>query len=197
MTENYYGMPMFKDGLIEEMKLQSAIKHRIIYLSEDVTDDVCFKLNYHLDRIVRMDEKSNIKEPITIVVSSFGGSVLDGLSYIARIEKMVEDGYEIISIIDGYAMSMGSQLTQVCSKRYARRYSTILYHQMSAGTSGTIAEMETKFKWFNTLEDISKKITLKHTKMTEEYYDNMKKSNTDLYLTAEEALELGIIDEIL
>lgn len=197
MAENLFQVPYMKDQIVEEMKLSSALKHRFIYLTEDVDLDACFKLNYYLDRIVRLDEKNGIKEPITIDISSFGGSIYDGLSSISRIEKMIEDGYEIISIIDAYAMSMGSAISQVCSKRYARRYTTILYHQPSSYAVGTLSEMRTQFNETQRLWNLMKYITKKHTKMTEEYLESMFNNNKDVYITAEEALELGIIDEII
>jgi ATP-dependent Clp protease protease subunit len=197
MAENYYGMPMFRDNVVEEMKMVSAIKHRVIYMSESVTDDSCFKLNYYLDRIARIDEKTKEKEPITLVISSFGGSLYDALACISRIEKMVEDGYEIISIIDGYAMSAGSAISQVCSKRYARRYSTILYHQLSSYTMGTLAEMSVQHEENKRLWGLMKEITKKHTLMTDEYLDGIYNQNKDVYMTPQEALELGVIDEII
>ena len=197
MADNYYGMPMFRDNVVEEMKMTSAIKYRTIYMSESVTDDSCFKLNYYLDRIARLDEKSEIKEPITIVISSFGGSLYDALSCISRIEKMVEDGYEIISIIDGYAMSAGSAISQACSKRYARRYSTILYHQLSSYTMGTLAEMSVQHEENKRLWNLMKTITKKHTLMSDEYLDSIFNQNKDVYMTPEEALKLGVIDHIL
>jgi ATP-dependent Clp protease protease subunit len=197
MTDNYYSSPMFRDNIVEEMKVTSATRHRTIYMSETVTDDSCFKLNYYLDRIARIDKIEGKKEPITIVVSSFGGSLYDALSVISRIERMIEDGYEIVSIIDGYSMSAGSAISQVCSKRYARRYSTILYHQLSSYTAGTLAEMSVQHKENERLWELMKEITKKHTKMTDEYLDNIFNANKDVYLTPQQALELGVIDEIL
>lgn len=188
---------MLRDSTIEEMKMTSAIKHRTIYMCEDVTEDACFKLNYYLDRIERLDKQTNTKEPITIIISSFGGSIYDGLSSIARVEKMVEDGYEIISIIDAYAMSMGSALSQVASKRYARRYSTILYHQPSSYQQGTYSELEIKLAETKRLWELMKDISKRHTFMTEEYLDSLYKGNKDVYLTPEQCLEMGIIDEII
>jgi len=188
---------MFRDSAIEEMRMASAMHHRTIYMCETVTDDACFKLNYYLDRIERLDKHSGKKEPITIVISSFGGSIYDGLSSISRIEKMVEDGYEIISIIDAYAMSMGSALSQVCSKRYARRYSTILYHQPSTYQQGTCSELKIQFDELMRLWELMKTITKKHTLMDEEYLESLYKGNKDVYLTAEQCLDFGIIDEIL
>lgn len=189
----------YQDVIVNEMKLTSAMDYRIIYLCEDVTENACFKLNYFLDRLVRLDKESGEKEPITIVVSSFGGSVYEIFSSISRIERMQEDGYIIKTIVDAKAMSCGSLLAQAGSRghRYANRYATILYHQVSSGTYGTLAEMETDVDETIRLWKLLKKITLKHTNVTNKWFENLKKFNRDVYLTPEEALTLGIIDYIL
>ena len=187
------------DSLVEDMKFTSATKHRTIFLAEDVDEDIIFKLNYYLDRYVRLDEKENTKEPITIIVSSFGGSVYEVLSSISRIEKMKEDGYIIKTIIDAKSMSCGSLLSQTGSKgyRYANRYATILYHQVSSASWGTLAEMEVGVEETQRLWKLMKEITLKHTDVTDEWFESLKERNRDLYLTPEQCLELGIIDHIL
>lgn len=199
MAENLFQVPYMKDQIVEEMKVNSALKYRVIYMAEDVDDDSVFKLNYYLDRILRLDEKCDTKEPITIIISSFGGSVYEILSSISRLEKMQEDGYIIKTIVDAKAMSCGSLLSQCGSKgyRYANRYATLLYHQVSSATWGTLAEMEVGTEETQRLWRLLKQITLKHTKVTDEWFESLKDRNRDLYLTPEQCLELGIIDHIL
>lgn len=199
MADNFYKNPYFKDGIVEEMKVSSALKNRVLYLSEDVEEDAIFKLNYYLDRIVRLDEKNSTKEPITIMISSFGGSVYEILSSISRLEKMQEDGYIIKTVVDAKAMSCGSLLSQCGSKgyRYANRYATLLYHQVSSATWGTLAEMEVGTEETQRLWSLLKQITLKHTDVTDEWFESLKERNRDMYLTPEQCLKLGIIDHIL
>lgn len=188
-----------KDELVEEMKATSALKYRTIYMCEDVMEDSIFKLNYYLDRIVRLDNKSETKEPVTIIISSFGGSIYECLSTISRMERMQEDGYIIKTIVDAKAMSCGSLISQCGSKgyRYANRYATLLYHQVSSGAIGTLAELNTDIKETERLWELIKGITLKHTNVTDEWMENLRTYNRDLYLIPQEALELGIIDEII
>ncbi len=188
-----------KDNIVEEMKLSSAMNNRVIYMSEDVTDDACFKLNYHLDRIKRLDLKKGTKEKITINISSFGGSIYDGLSSISRLEELKENGYIIETIVDGYAMSMGSALSQCGSKGYrkARRYATFLYHQPSSGVRGSLIEMEIDVTETNRLWGVMKDITLKNTNFQVEELNKIYENNKNVYYTPEEMLERGVIDEIL
>ena len=178
MDEGFYNMPHFKDSIVVEMQLQSALKHRTIYLSEDVGEDSIFRLNYYLDRIERIDEKEGLTEfePITIIISSFGGSVYQALSTISRVERLQEKGYIIKTVIDAISMSCGSLISQAGSKghRYSNRYATILYHQISSGAWGTLADMEVGLEETNRLWDLLKQITLKHTDVTPEWFDSLK-----------------------
>lgn len=195
-----YGMLM-RDALVEEMKLSSAIDNRCIYLSEDVDDDIIFKIDYFISRIVRIDESEGITphdaKPIKIIVNSYGGSIYDGLGIISKIEYLQEQGYEFHSEIPAYSMSMGSAISQVCKYRTARRYATILYHTPMSGMRGTLSDMDTQMKETHRLWELMKDISLRHTKMTPEYLDSMFQSNKDFYLTPQQALELGVIDDIL
>lgn len=190
-----------KDNLVEEMKLASALEKRKVYLWEEVTLDSCFKLQYYLERIVKLDVESGIHpldaEPITIAISSYGGSLYDILSVISYVEELIEKGYEIITIVDGYAMSAGSALSMTGTKRYARRYSTFLFHQLSSFSGGTYSEMKNQMNENERLWKLMKQIMLKHTNMTESYIDNIANTNLDYYLTPQQALDLSIIDFIL
>jgi len=188
-----------KDSLIEEMKLNSAIKYRTIYLTEDVGDDIMFKVDYFIDKIVRHDTKSGVikPEPIKLIINSYGGSIYDGLGLISKIEHMQENGYEFHGEVPSYAMSMGSALLQICKRRSARRYATILYHTPLSGMQGTLSEMQTSMDEVHRLWELMKSISLKHTKMTSEFLDSMYDRNKDFYMTPQQALEYGIIDEIL
>lgn len=199
MSENLYEMSFAKDNIVEEMKVTSALKYRTIYLWETIEEDSIFKLNFYLDRIKRLDKKHNKKEPITIIISSFGGTILEAMSSISRIEQMQEDGYIIKTIVDAKSMSCGSLISQCGSKgyRYANRYSTLLYHQIHGGSIGTHSEMdiaqeETSRQW-----ELIKMITMKHTKITDEWLENIRYRNRDVYLSPEQALDLGVIDHIL
>jgi len=189
-----------KDNLIEEMKLTSALEHRIIYVTEDIDDEIMFKTDYFIDRIIRQDIEDGVEktEPIKLIINSYGGSIYDGLGLISKIEYLQEEkGYEFHSEIASYSMSMGSAISQVCKYRTARRYATILYHTPISRMYGSLSQMQTDMDETNRLWKLMKKITMKHTKMTEAFLDSMYDRNKDFYMSTEEALEYGVIDQIL
>lgn len=191
----------FKDQVAEEIKLKSAILNRKIIFWDEVTEETSLKAQYLIERIVDFDAEIGVTpkdaEPIVIAISSYGGSLLDIFSVISYIEYLKEEGYEIHTIADGKAMSAGAFLLMCGSKRYARRYASIMLHQLSAGTSGTISEMENAVKEYRRLWDLLKEITVSKTKLTAEDIDKIFNTNQDMYFSAQSALESGLIDEIL
>ena len=190
-----------KDMIAEHIKLSYANNTRKILFWEEVTEDSCLWLQYSIEKIVNEDVEDGIlpkdAEPITIAISSYGGSLLDIFSVIAYLEELKESGYEIITIVDGKAMSAGAFLLICGSKRYARRYASTMMHQLSSGCSGTISEMENEVRECRRLWDLLKELTVKNTKMTPDEIDNIFNTNQDYYYSAQECLNLGIVDFIL
>ena len=190
-----------KDMIAEHIKLSYANNTRKILFWEEVTEDSCLRLQYSIEKIVNEDVEDGIlpkdAEPITIAISSYGGSLLDIFSVIAYLEELKESGYKIITIVDGKAMSAGAFLLICGSERYARRYASTMMHQLSSGCSGTISEMENEVRECRRLWDLLKELTVKNTKMTPEEIDNIFNTNQDYYYSAQECLNLGIVDFIL
>ena len=190
-----------KDMIAEHIKLMFSSGTRKIILWDEITEDSCLKLQYSIEKIVNEDVEDGIlpkeAEPITIAISSYGGSLLDIFSVISYIEELKERGYKIVTIADGKAMSAGAFLLMCGSERYARRYASVMLHQLSAGTSGTISEMENNVKEFRRLWDLLKELTVKNTSMTPEQIDNIFNTNQDYYYSAQDCLKLGIVDYVL
>jgi len=184
-------------NLIQEMKINSALKNRRIYLSNEVDRETVFEVIYFLDRLRDIDFKKGTKEDIEIVIDSYGGHIYHGLSLISKQQQMIDEGYRIITTVSGVAMSMGYCVSVVASKRRGYRHSTYLLHQPSSGTWGTLKQMEDDIEETNRLWEKMKNIVKQYTKITEEELETMKREKRDWIFSAEEALKYGIIDEIL
>lgn len=182
--------------LEDEMKLSSA-RDRRIYLSDEVFRDSIFEVQHLINNIVKKDKQSGTKEPITLVVDSYGGEIYFGVALVGLIESLKDQGYEIITETFAVAMSMGFVIAICGSHRVANRYARFMAHQPNSVAWGTLQDMidsvaETEFLWVQ-LKDIIKK----YSNITEEMLEDMKKTRTDKFYTAQEMLELGAIDEIL
>jgi ATP-dependent Clp protease protease subunit len=133
-------------------------------------------------------------KPIKIFIDSYGGYVYQCFGLLSVIERSETP---IHTIVTGCAMSCGFMMLISGHKRFAHRLSTPLYHQVSSGVGGTVKEIEEHLeeskRLQKTLEDIVKEKTKITKKRLREIYDYKK----DWFMSADEALELGVVDEIL
>ena len=100
----------------------------------------------------------------------------------------------------GYALSMGFLLACAGANnpnvhKDCYPFSTFMMHAGSISLSGNAANARRFMEFEKKLEDKTKKYVLTHTNMTEETYD--KYNDDDYWMTAEEALEYGVIDKII
>ncbi len=180
-----------------DMRLSSAVKRRRIILNDEVTRESIFEVCFHLQRLMDLDEKNGEKKPIYIDINSFGGYVYEGLQLVSLIDHMVDLGYEIITTVTGYAMSMGQSIALCGTKRRGYRNARFMAHAISSGTWDSLQGMqddlvETEYLW-----SVLKKHITSHSKITDEQLEFYKERKKDWYFSAQEALELGVIDEIL
>jgi len=191
-------MEFFKqNALLNEMRVSSALKMRKIHLSDEIERDVIFEAEYLLGKIVKIDKITNTKQPITIEINSYGGCCYNGLSLISKICQLKDEGYHIITTVSGVAMSMGAMILLAGSERRAYRYSTILFHQPSSATWGTLRDMQDDVDETNRLWELMKTIIKENSNIKEEELNDMYEYKRDWIITPEEALELGVIDKIL
>lgn len=188
------------DNVIEDISsfedvinLQGAVG-REVYIG-----DIVPGLGSTVDGYIRFwneyDDKHNIpvseRKPIKIYIDSNGGSLTDSFTIIDAI-RMSET--PILTICTGTAYSGGFFIFIAGHMRVAYPHSSFLYHEGSTGNAADAGKFRNFADFYVKQLDQLKDITLKYTKMTEEYYKEHQRD--DLWLTAEEALELGVCDKI-
>ena len=187
------------DNVYNEMIAQDALKNRRKWFNDEVDDNSCTKAIYYLNKLEKIDRLNGKKEKITLIMNSPGGIVYSGLMLISKIESMKKDGY-IIEIITGGMSASMSFLIGICgSKGYrkAGKYSTFLCHQPSGGGIGTNLKIKRLSDELDRLWEISKEIIRKNTTMSDELLSEIYKTDCDYIMNSEQALSLGIIDEII
>lgn len=163
---------------------------RIIFLGEDVNSHTANLVVAQLLFLAHEDPK----KPIKLYINSPGGSVYDGLAIIDTM-NFVEPDVETIGI--GLQASMGAMLLSSGAKghRYCLPNSRIMIHQPSSGTEGKISDQEIMLKegvfLKKRLAEIFAKNTGKDLKQVEKDMDR------DHWMSADEALQYGIIDKII
>jgi ATP-dependent Clp protease protease subunit len=134
---------------------------------------------------------------ITIVFNSPGGSVIDGLALFDYIRFLQAQGHHITTVALGYAASMGGILLQAGDVRAMARGSWLGIHEVAFNAQGKIGEVEDMYEFGKRLKEQAANIFVDRSggKLTREALEHgwLRK---DWWLSAEEALDLGLIDEI-
>jgi ATP-dependent Clp protease, protease subunit len=194
MTEANY---MYFDRTQEEMKLNSALRDRRIFINEEIDRDGMFKACYLLDRLEELDKRDNTKPDIEIVIDSYGGYIYHGLALISKIESMRDKGYKIITTVNSVAMSMGFMILLCGSERRGLKHSRIMCHQPSSSTWGTLQEMEESVEETLELWNRMKELIIKYTNITNEQLEDIKSRKYDWFMWSEQAVKFGVIDSII
>lgn len=162
---------------------------RIIWVAGEVNDHMSTVVQAQLMFLDSMDHND-----ITMHIDSPGGSVKSGLSMVDVMDYISSD---IRTINTGMAASMGSVLLGAGTKgkRGSLRFSRVMLHQSSGGAIGNIQDAEISMIEWRKINDTLFDLLASYCGKTNE---QVKKDATrDLWLSASDALEYGIIDEIV
>lgn len=165
------------------------MRDRILWVAGPVNDNMSTIVQAQL---MYLDSADNM--PITMHIDSPGGSVKSGLSMVDVMQYIKSD---IITVNTGMAASMGSVLLGAGTKgkRSSLRFSKTMLHQTSGGAGGNIQDARINFvEW----EKVNKILFELLGEFCGKPADVVEKDSTrDFWLSAEEAVEYGIIDEVI
>ncbi|MCH7475030.1 MAG: ATP-dependent Clp protease proteolytic subunit [Gemmatimonadetes bacterium] len=163
---------------------------RIVFLGAPINDDVS---NIVIAQLLFLDA-DNPERDIYMYINSPGGVISSGIAIYDTMQFMRAP---VNTICMGMAASMGSFLLAAGSpgKRKALPHSRIMMHQPSAGYQGSAADIEIQAKEVLYLRDQLNRLYALHTKQTVERIE--KDIDRDRFMSAEEAKEYGLIDDII
>lgn len=165
------------------------LKDRIIFLGGPIDDDVA---NLIIAQLLFLDAED--KKDIQLYINSPGGSVTAGLAIYDTMRHIRSD---VSTIGVGLAASMGAFLLAAGEpgKRFALPHSRILIHQVMGGTEGQASDIEIHA---NEILRLKKQLNEMLSKMTKQPLLTIEKdTDRDKYLTPDEALKYGLIDQVL
>ncbi len=184
--------------IIEERQLNVAsmdvfsrlMMDRIIFLGLPIDDYVANVIQAQLLYL----ESADPTKDISIYFNSPGGSVYAGLGIYDTMQYISSD---VATICTGMAASMGAVLLTAGTKgkRTALRHSRIMIHQPMGGAQGQASDIEITAREIGKLKKELYTIIADHSGNT--YKKVEKDSDRDYWMTAEEAKEYGMIDEVL
>ncbi|OHB68667.1 MAG: ATP-dependent Clp endopeptidase, proteolytic subunit ClpP [Planctomycetes bacterium RBG_13_63_9] len=166
------------------------LKDRIIFLGSQIDDDVA---NSTVAQMLFL-QSEDAKADVHLYINSPGGSITAGM---AIYDTMQFINCDVATYCVGQCASMGAVLLAAgtAGKRKALPNSRIMIHQPMAGMEGTAQDIMIHAKEFSKVKERLNKILIKHTghplKKIEEDTDR------DRFMTAEEALEYGLIDTVI
>jgi len=154
-------------------------------------------INEHDEYLKKLYAINNLEykpAPIKIYIDSYGGTVYQILGLVSMIEVSKTP---IHTIVTGCAMSCGFILLISGHKRFAYPRATPLYHQVSGGGWGTLKDREDNLEEAKRLQRTIEDITLSKTKISKKKLKEVYNGKIDWYMSAKEAKELGVVDEII
>ena len=167
---------------------------RQVYINE-ITEETGDAIDSAIRFWNKVDNECNIpieeRQPIKIYINSPGGSLTGSFTCI---DSIAMSKTPIWTIATGCAYSGGFFIFISGHKRFAYPTSSFLYHEGSAGNSGTASQFANFAAFYKKQLGQLKDVVLKYTKIDEKMYKEIQKD--DFWLTAEEALKLGVCDEI-
>jgi ATP-dependent Clp protease protease subunit len=132
---------------------------------------------------------------IELIFTSPGGSVIDGMALFDFIQQLRRAGHFITTRALGWAASMAGILLQAGDKRVMAKESYVLIHEISTGAVGKIGEIEDEVKFVKKIQGRILDIFAARANVKREYFAKHWKRQ-DWWLDSDEALKIGIIDEV-
>jgi ATP-dependent Clp protease, protease subunit len=166
------------------------LKERIIFVGTPIDDQIA---NVIVAQLLYLSREDPDKE-ISMYINSPGGQIYAGLA-IYDTMQMIPNKINTIAV--GVTASFGTVLLTAGSKgqRYALPHATIHMHQPLGGAQGQASDIEIQAKEILRLKERLNEILSHHTGRTTE--EIIRDTERDNYLSAEQAVEYGLVDQVL
>ncbi len=166
------------------------LKDRIIFIGTAIDDNVA---NLIIAQLLFLQSEDAAKD-INVYINSPGGSVTAGLAIYDTMQFVRPD---VSTYCLGQAASMGSLLLSAGTKgkRFALPYARIMIHQPWGGTQGTASDISIQAKEILRMKEELNKLLAQHSGQPLERIQ--KDSDRDFYMSAQEAKEYGLVDEVI
>ncbi len=166
------------------------LRERIIFLGSPITDEVANLIAAQLLFL----EAEDAERDIHFYINSPGGSVTAGLAIYDTMQYIRPD---VSTFCLGQAASMAAWLLAAGAKgkRYALPHSRIMIHQPLGGIQGVAADIDIQAREILRIREQLNAILVKHTGQSLKRIE--KDTDRDLFMTSQQALEYGIVDEVI
>lgn len=166
------------------------LKDRIVFIGTAIDDNVA---NLIIAQLLFLQNEDAHKD-IHVYINSPGGSVTAGLAIYDTMQFIKPD---VCTYCIGQAASMGSVLlaSGAKGKRFSLPYSRIMIHQPWGGTQGTASDISIQAKEILRMKEELAKLLARHTGQSDQKI--LLDSDRDFFMSAQEAKEYGLVDEVI
>ena len=168
------------------------LKDRIVMLDTEVSDHSASLIVAQMLFL----ESENPEQDILFYINSPGGVITAGMSIYDTMNFIKCD---VSTIVMGQACSMGSFLAQAgtAGKRMMLPYARHMIHQPSGGTRGMASDIEISYKEIMHMKKMLTDLYVKHNSQGKTYEDFERDMDRDTFMSAQEALDYGLVDKIV
>ena len=168
------------------------MRDRVILLEGEVHDQMA---NLIVAQLLFLESEDATKD-ISMYINSPGGSVTAGMAIYDCMQFIAPD---VQTIVMGQACSMGSLLAQAGAKgkRFMLPNARHMIHQPSGGARGMQSDIEISYKEITYLKKRLTEIYVEHNTKGKTYAEFEKDMDRDTFMSAQQALDYGLIDEIV
>lgn len=153
---------------------------------------ILYEVDMKLQNTKNMLGEESFDPIIHLHLNTFGGSIFAAFSTVDTMRVLKSKVY---TYIDGSVASAGTLISSSGHKRFIGKHAHLLIHQLSSGVYGKFSEMEDEIFNCTNLMKLLKEFYKKNTKIPMKKLDELLKR--DIWLSAEECQEYGIVDVIL
>ncbi len=166
------------------------LKDRIVFIGTPISDEVA---NLVVAQLLFL-ESDDADKDINLYINSPGGSVTAGLAIYDTMQYVKP---QVATVCLGQAASMGAVLLAggAHGKRYALPHARVMIHQPLGGASGQAADLEIQAREILKVKDLLTEILARHTGRPREQVH--KDSDRDFFMSATQAKEYGIVDNVI
>jgi ATP-dependent Clp protease protease subunit len=168
------------------------LKERIIMLNGPVEDNMA---NTVVAQLLFLESENPDKE-ISLFINSPGGVITSGMAIYDTMQFIKPD---VSTFVMGQACSMGSFLAQAgaAGKRFMLPYARHMIHQPSGGSRGMQSDIEIQYKEITKMKTVLTELYVKHNSKGKTYAEFERDMDRDTFLSAQEALDYGLVDKII
>jgi ATP-dependent Clp protease protease subunit len=173
-----------RDFILNENVKEASVKDIIMGIVE---------VNRH-DSQKQKEDSSYVREPITLIVNTFGGGVYDGFALASLIDTSETP---VHTYLYGKAMSMGFLIFASGHKRFAHPLATLMYHEISTGLNDKIEGIKQSIEQSEVLQDTYDNYILSVSNVPLHKMMEARKYKRELYMTATEGFNYNLVDVLL